>query len=488
LLIATLVLLVGCARDEDVADRPISWTGAPGPIQAMVEGYLDSRETAARTPAPIFDRRYYSRPTPFFLYRGNDDAVTLALSARLPTSLPPIDVYYIDLYWFKNFEPQWLESFESMTVPLNGTEVRLEEAIEPDLVSACRLKDVFSAMPLSIRGNCLYYRADLVREPPRTWPELLAVAKEVLASRPPEDPLKTGLVFHWHELHTDMYPVLWGYGGGPPRCLTAAGELDRPLASQENLEAIKAIYDLIHLERITDSIEALEQRDLEKEKDLFLEFAQGRTLFSIDWTNRAARIAAELSKKSQGEFTADHIGLAPIPHAPGLQQSFATIGSWGWVVAQNPRSPRSLDFVRAMAAPNAQLYFFENYAEVPIFGNEVLRSIPSWPAAEKRLSKYHHELLDLIHGDSDREGLTLRDRPAYKPVNGWILEALQDVLAAEPNGNPPAFNDESARQRLAAADRQILAFLKRSQALGIGRPCDPAATSTLEVSIQPASK
>lgn len=473
-----LCLGAGCGSyEEELADRPISWTGAPAPIENMVEEYFRARQKADAVGPRLFDLRYYSPPAPFFLYRGNDDAVTLALSARLPSSLPPIDVYYIDLYWFKNFEPQWLESFESMTVPLDGSEVPVEDTIAAGLVEACRLEDAFSAVPLSIRGNCLYYRADLVPEPPRTWPELIEAAKKALADRPRGGPLETGLVFHWHELHTDMYPVLWGYGGGPPRCLTPAGQLDRALASDENLAAIAAVYELIHIHGLSDPIAKLEQRQLDEEKDLFQQFAHGRTVFLIDWTNRAARIGAELAANPQGGFTADDIGLAPIPHAPDARQSYSTIGSWGWVVAQHPRSPWSIGFVRALAAPDAQLHFFEHYAEVPVYRDDVLRSVPAWPETEKRLAKYHRELLDLIHGTRERPGLSLRDRPAYKPINGWILEALQDVLAMPPVGDPPAWDRSRARDRLAEADRQILAFLRRSRVLGIDRPCEPVAAT-----------
>lgn len=490
LALAGGLLSAGCgSADLEPADRPISWTGAPAPIREMVEEFLH-RPAAADTPAErIFDTRYYLPPTPFFLYRGNDDAVTLALSARIKTSSPPIDVYYIDLYWFKSFEPAWLESFETLTIPLAGNNVLLEEQIVPDLLDACRLQGVFSAVPLSIRGNCLYYRADLVPTPPQTWPELIAAAKQVLASRGPDSPLQTGLVFHWRELHTDMYPVLWGYGGGPPSGLTPAGELDRRLASTENLAAIEAIYELIHFAGLTEPVAVLEARTLDEEKDLFQKFAQGQTIFSIDWTNRAARIGAELIHHPQAGFTANDIGLAPIPHAPDRDRSYATIGSWGWVVAENPRSRRSIDFVREMATPAAQLYFLEHAAEVPIFRAEVLQQIPAWPATEKRLTRYHHELLNLIQGAPGRPRLLLRDRPAQKAVNGWILEALQDVLAMEPSGEPPRFQRERAADRLAEADRLILAYLQRSRALGTdhARPAEPSAANE-QLPISPAAK
>jgi hypothetical protein len=137
-----------------------------------------------------------------------------------------------------------------------------------------------------------------------------------------------------------------------------------------------------------------------------------------------------------------------------------------------------------MAAPEAQLYFFENYAEVPIFRDDVLKSVPSWPATEKRMAKYHRELLDLIHGT----GLTLRDRPAYKPVNSWILEALQLVLAMPPSGDPPTLDRTRAREIFAKADRHILAFFKRSRVLGIDRPCEPTTASPRNVSNPPTER
>src|SRR5581483_9808410 len=98
--------------------------------------------------------------------------------------------------------------------------------------------------------------------------------------------LKYGLAFHWYELQNDLYPVLWGYGGGPPNCLLPNGQLDQPLDCTANLDALAMFYGLIYFDRITPDLSTLRAASLTQEKRLFESFAMGETVFMIDWTNR----------------------------------------------------------------------------------------------------------------------------------------------------------------------------------------------------------
>lgn len=441
----------------------------------MIAGYVHGKGVAPEHRATLLDPSYYSPPTPFFLYEGNDDAVTLALSARLGTSSPPLDVYFIDLYWFKDFEPEWLTSFETLTVPIGQRRPRLKQILAPGLREACELDGQLYAVPLSIRGNCLFYRADLIDDPPRTWPELIETAQRVLAERDADSPLRYGLNFHWEEIHTDLYPVLWGYGGGAPSALVEGNRLDQPLNSEANLQALAMFYGLVHFERLTQSVDEMQTRELGAEKDLFQSFARGETLFLIDWTNRAARIAKALEAVGASPLAISGIGIAPIPHAPELDTSYSTIGSWGWVTASQPRSSHSLEFVREMATPGAQLHFFERHAEIPIYAQPVLDELPAWPATEARLTPYHRALLRLVHGEGDRPGVVLRDRPGRKDINRIVLEALHDVLAMPPDEATQQFDRQRAAEILQAADERIVRFLQRLQRLGVDTSAQPAA-------------
>lgn len=476
LAVLAVLLAAGCQPPPDsVGARRISWTGAPAPIERMIAEYLSDRGVPRELRPVIFPSKYYASPTPFFLFEGNDDAVTLALSARLGASYPPVDVFYIDLYWFKNFEREWLTSFQSMTIPVKNQLLPLRDAIPPSLRDACELQGELCAVPLSIRGNCLYYRTDLVETPPRTWPELVEVARRVLAARPAGGPLRHGIVFHWNELHNDVYPILWGYGGGPPSCLGTGGELDRSLADEANLDALDMFYRLVRVDCLAPPIDRLRSADLQSEKSLFETFAAGETVFLIDWTNRAARIAAELEESTDRGLTHAQIGIAPIPHGPDAKQHFSTIGSWGWVVASQPRSPHSIHFVRQLATPAAQLYFFEEHAEIPIFREDLLTSFDAWPRVQQRLNGYHRELLRLIHGDRGRPGVVLRDRPGLKEINRLVLQSLHAVLEMPPSADPSApFDRQRAREILRETDLDIVEYLRRLERLGVDCSCPPA--------------
>lgn len=477
---AIMVGLAGCSSSDDSPQSArISWTGVPLPIERMVDDYVHGRGVPPELRTSRFDPKYFIRPAPFFLFEGNDDSVTLALSARLGTSYPPVDIYFIDLYWFQDFERQWLTSFQSMTIPVEGKAALLRDVMPMTLRSGCELRGQLYAVPLSIRGNCLYYRTDLVSKAPRTWPELIEVASAVLAQRKKDSHLKHGIVFHWRELHNDLYPILWGYGGGPPSCLLPDGTLDQPLACDANLQALEMFYRLVRLSGIAPPMADLHSATFNEEKNLFEAFASGEALFLIDWTNRAARIATALSKSAPTRFTAAQIGIAPIPHGPDSVESYSTIGSWGWVVASDPRSAHSLELVRELASPGAQLYFFEKHAEIPIYRQPVLNALAAWPAAASRLTPYHANLLHLIHGGPDQPAVVLRSRPGRKEMNRLVLEALHTILELPPNSDPNApFDATKAREILATADQKILQFLIRLQRLGVDCECDGADEPT----------
>ncbi|MGD9645771.1 MAG: extracellular solute-binding protein [Pirellulales bacterium] len=472
------LITVGCGQTE--LDRArISWTGAPAPMDKFITDYILGINVEPDFRAQLFKPKYYSPPEPFYSFPNNEDAMTLALSARVGESFPAEDVFYTDLYWFRSFEPEWLESCEELTVPIDGQPRVLREIIPVDLASACELSGELYAVPFSIRGNCLYYRKDLVANPPKTWPELIAIARDVLHSGSPDVP-NLGLSFHWKELHTDLYPVLWGYGGGIPTCLTPSGDLNTRLESDQNLAALAMFFDLMHgddpaaQQRLCLPWDELTSRTAEDEKRLFEEFASGRTLFAIDWSNRASRIAEQLNQTQARGFSAHNIGVAPIPHGPDTSHSFAVVGSWGWALAANPRSPHSRDFIRQMASPDTQLHFFIKHAEVPIYRQSVLEQLAEWPATRRRLTDFHVSLLDLLHGAGTRSGVVLRDRPRFKEVNRLIAEALQRALAPRADGNEtPQFDANRAREHLKLADERILAYLRRLHDLKIDCSCDP---------------
>jgi multiple sugar transport system substrate-binding protein len=83
----------------------------------------------------------------------------------------------------------------------------LETKIFPSILQSTRLGDKVFGIPFDISEQIMYYRTDMVPEPPKTWDELLAMLKDLKAQQ-------KGMVYDWGSLEWIGYsPFLWQAGG-----------------------------------------------------------------------------------------------------------------------------------------------------------------------------------------------------------------------------------------------------------------------------------
>ncbi|MCX5679461.1 MAG: extracellular solute-binding protein [Candidatus Omnitrophica bacterium] len=87
-------------------------------------------------------------------------------------------------------------------------EVRaIKETIFPGLWNSIEYKGKVYGVPFDLTEYILYYRSDIVKEPPRTWEELEAVLADLNKSN-------KGMIFDWGSLSWIGYsPFLWQAGG-----------------------------------------------------------------------------------------------------------------------------------------------------------------------------------------------------------------------------------------------------------------------------------
>src|SRR5690606_34014905 len=92
----------------------------------------------------------------------------------------------------------------------------------------------------------LYYRTDLISEPPNTWDEVLELARQFSQAQNPDSPTPYGLAFDGvvgETLPETFYNFMWAFGGeivdeeGNPAVdgpgAVAAGEYWKTLAEEE---------------------------------------------------------------------------------------------------------------------------------------------------------------------------------------------------------------------------------------------------------------
>lgn len=192
------------------------------------------------------------------------------------------------------------------------------------------------AVPWFVDAGLLYYRTDLVSEPPKTWPGLIDAARGVMARVPGmhgfvwQGKQYEGLVCNALEyLHSNGGAVLAG----------SRVVLDSP----QNREALALMADLVHRHRVTPGSVTTATEEPSRHV-----FGQGRAVFLRNWPY-AWRLFQDPASRAHGK-----VGVAELPHFPG-GRSAPTLGGWQLAVNAASRHPEvAASFVRFLTGAPAQ--------------------------------------------------------------------------------------------------------------------------------------
>ncbi|MGH8884845.1 MAG: ABC transporter substrate-binding protein [Egibacteraceae bacterium] len=127
------------------------------------------------------------------------------ISLELNAQSPNFDILTLDVIWTGEFaENGWLE-------PLEDLRPQLEKVSFPGLFQSATWRKKLWAVPYSGSAGFLYYRTDLVDQPPRTWDELKQVGME--AGRRAGIASFVGQGAQYEGMVVNFLEYLWGAGG-----------------------------------------------------------------------------------------------------------------------------------------------------------------------------------------------------------------------------------------------------------------------------------
>ncbi len=227
-----------------------------------------------------------------------------------------IDVYAIDLIWVAEVAAAgWIRPLDAFW----PTAAR--RAFIPRLVEANSYRGRTYAVPRFTESGMLFYRKDIVHDPPRTWRALETYARRH------QRPGMAGLVFQgkqYEGLVCNFLEMLWSNDGA---VVDAEGRvtLDRP-------EAIEALATMVGWVR--DGGIAAPGVTTYVEHDGLQEFVEGRALFHRNWSYAWAQ--ADLpSPRVRGR-----VGAVPLPAFPG-GRSTGALGGWNLVISSFSDQPEA---------------------------------------------------------------------------------------------------------------------------------------------------
>jgi multiple sugar transport system substrate-binding protein len=245
------------------------------------------------------------------------------ITQKLRNRDPKMDVFVMDVIWPAEFASAgWaLELDRWFTHP------EQKKFLAPPIL-ANTYRDRIYGVPLFIDAGMLYYRQDLLKKynfpPPRTWPELLAQAKSILAQE--KDPHLIGFSgqFKQYEgLICNMMEYILGNGGA----LWDETELKSALNLPKAKEAVKFVRDQIIGEISHRGVLAYQ------EPESLALFTQGRAIFHRNWP-----YAWEVANDPATSKVSGRTGIAPLPAFPG-GTSVASLGGWQLAISRFSRHP-----------------------------------------------------------------------------------------------------------------------------------------------------
>ena len=290
----------------------------------------------------------------------------LAISSLLLGN-SPYDILLIDVTWLPKYAAAgWLTSMEDW---INAEDL---ESLAYGASLGNSYHEKIYRWPLVADMGLLYWRTDLVKDPPRTPQELLEVSLKLKK----QGDVPYGYVWQGRQyegLSCVFLEVINGYGGN---WVNESGEIG--LASKEGIKAATWLNDLIDSGASPKSVTNF------AETESLQAFETGDAAFMRNWPYAWSELQKETSTVK------GKVGVTTMV-AETKRNSTATLGSWGFSILNNSKNKNeAFQAIRFLTSDNAQKDLFINNGYTPtkskIFkDSELIKISPILPVLEEAL-------------------------------------------------------------------------------------------------------
>jgi multiple sugar transport system substrate-binding protein len=268
------------------------------------------------------------------------------------------ELVYMDVIWTAKFASRgWLRPLDEWF----SAEMRAD--LFPRDIEAGVYQGLFYRVPVRTDAGMLYYRKDLLPDPPRTWAEFEAVCNRY--ANPPERYCFVFQGMQYEGLVCNYLEYLWGAGG-------------RPIDEQQHvsLDREENISALTFMKKVVDHGWAPRGVITFQEQQALEFFEQGKALMMRNWP-----YAWTILQRSPLE---GKVGIAPFIHQSGREPG-GTLGGWGLGIARSAKHPEAAKtFIEYAISPEAQKILHFRRGAVPIRkslfqDDEILKASPHYP-------------------------------------------------------------------------------------------------------------
>ena len=321
--------LAACGGDDggSTAENPAFEEGldSRGPIT-----YVQGKDNSGVW-GPLIDKWNAEHPDEQVTFKEQSDEANQQhddLVRNFQAENEDYDVVSVDVIWTAEFAAQgWLQ-------PLEGDLAINTDGLLQPTIDAGTYNGTLYTSPNTSDGGMLYYRTDLVKEPPKTWDEMMDMCS--IAEENDMD-CYTGQFAKYEGLTVNASEAINGAGGS---ILDESGQpaLDTPEA-EEGLSNLAEAYANGNIPKEAISYTEEEGR---------IAFQAGKTLFHRNWPYVYGLAATEESSKIKGKFD-----VAPLPGVDGVGAS-ALGGHNIGISAYSDNKATAIDFVNFLLEEEQQ--------------------------------------------------------------------------------------------------------------------------------------
>lgn len=205
------------------------------------------------------------------------------------------------------------------------------------------------ALPYGTSTLLLYYRTDLIENPPKTWDEFLEIAKQFTKSYNPNSPTEYGTTIQGKRQSTAMREFaayLWSFGGD---IFDQDGRV--VINSPESKEALAFWVDLYRQGLVPPDVTSYEYGQVVEA------FQQGKVAMVMQWDAAAGTFA----NAEQSPLVYDKLGVAMAPGkelADGTVQHVPYLQSWAFAI--NTASQHKKEAFQFLSYFNTPEKYLEN--------------------------------------------------------------------------------------------------------------------------------
>ncbi|WP_323960031.1 extracellular solute-binding protein [Arthrobacter sp. JZ12] len=268
------------------------------------------------------------------------------------------DVVSVDVVWTAEFAAQgWIQPLEGeMEIDTSG--------MLPATVASATYQDTLYAAPQHSDGGILYYRSDLIEEPPTTWDEMIEMCS---IAEENDMGCYAGQFAQYEGLTVNASEAINGAGG------TVIDESGQPTLDTE--EARTGLGNLVS---------AFEEGHIPAEAITYTEeegriaFQEGNLLFHRNWP-----YVYNLATTEESSQVKDVLGMAPLPGADGPGAS--SLGGHSLAISvYSDNKATARDFLEFVTAEEQQRFYVTQGSLAPVLGDlyedeELVAELPYLP-------------------------------------------------------------------------------------------------------------